>query len=147
MGLLGQLTAVGWLAIAFCVMTGFGLIVLVKLVVDTIRLKRHGVMVTGTVIRQQLSGEDDDMYAPVFRYELTNDEIREYESNFYRKKPRYQVGEHCDLIYDANCPENITIHSFWGMYGNVLIVGAVMTMLLFGCAAFFISGDVLMNPR
>lgn len=147
MGFLGQLTAVGWLAIAFCVMTGFGLIVFVKLVIDTIRLKRHGVMVTGTVIRQQLSSEDDDMYAPVFRYELTNGEMREYESDFYRKKVRYQIGEHCDLIYNVNRPEHITIHSFWGMYADLLIVGAVMTMLLLGCAAFFISGEALIKPR
>lgn len=111
---------------------GLGLLAItVYLFFSTKHFTNNANLVQGVVIENIRSFSDDSYtYRPMIEFTTQDGRHIEFVSKLGSSSPSYGVGQHVEVLYAPNAPENAKINSFMSLYFGTLILGVMSGIIL-----------------
>lgn len=100
---------------------------------------RDAVSTQGTIVGHEISKNSDTVsYHPVVRFSGSDGQMFEFTSNTGGSASSYPLGADIDVLYIPLQEEDAKVHSFFALWGGVMV------MSILGAAFLFIGGVIFL---
>jgi len=126
----------------YYIILALGLVFLVAAIFSfrhTVEFLKNGNKATATVIDLRMYESEGEVYAPVFTFLTSDNQLVTYELPEGSDPPAWEIGETETIIYDPSNPSNASLYSYFRLFIRTLVLVSIALPLLVIGAGYFIA--------
>lgn len=110
----------------------------------TLKFLNNGYKATATVIDYHKYESDGEVYAPIFTFRTTDNQLVTYELPEGNNPPSWKIGETVTIIYDPSHPSNLSLYSYFRLFALPLVLLSIALPLIVVGGGYFIAERFLL---